>query len=137
MKRVSGNVLNLYFEIAVYPRRSWMALQEFGSEGNGTSRSRVERVFKRLRLCMEAEHSCTTWGPERRHVNRASQLRGRISLLSPFALASRMHRGCVGDAVADEVWERLLYHEADAGVRRACNVYHSGQFQPRRSTSRL
>lgn len=48
-----------------------------------------------------------------------------------------MHRGCVGDAVADEVWKRLLYHEADAGVRRACNVYHSGQFQPRRSTSRL
>lgn len=86
---------------------------------------------------MEAEHSCTTWGPERRHVNRASQLRGRISLLSPFALALRMHRGCVGDAVADEVWKRLLYHEADAGVRRACNVYHSGQFQPRRSTSRL
>ena len=34
-----------------------MALQEFGTEGNGTSRSRVERVFKRLRLCMVAEHT--------------------------------------------------------------------------------
>lgn len=41
-----------------------------------------------------------------------------------------MHRGYVGDAVADEVWERLLYHEADAGVRRARNVCHFGRFQP-------
>jgi hypothetical protein len=63
------------------------------------------------------------------------KLRGRISLLSPFALASRMHRGCVGDAVADEVWERLRYHEADAGVKRACNVCHSRQFQPRRTAA--
>jgi hypothetical protein len=31
--------------------------------------------------------------------------------------------------------ERLLHHEADAGVRRTCDVCHFGQFQPRWTTA--
>jgi|SRR5690242_2868248 len=82
-------------------KRNEVQLKKFGTGRAGTTRSRVGRVFKRLRLCMEAEHTCSKLGARNRHVIRApsGEGKGQLSVAS-CACAARALR--LSGAFADE-----------------------------------